>query len=266
MTTLSKKEFSDSVKAPDAFLSTSAQAVQWIEAHGRMVATVVAAGSFIGLAYVGYTYWQSKLEARAAEQIYNHEGELKKAEGKIRDERAKKMQEMAGLSAKSGAGKSQVPPADFGKDYGSIVEQLKTDLKANAGTNVAMISALNLSYFLLQQQQFAQALEVLKIPTSSPAKGDLLGGFWRMHYGLVLLENSKANEAMAFYNEVLGTSNLKPFHSEAMLKLGIAYELLGDQAKAKETYEKLGREFPNSEASGSATQFLRLLELKSKQG
>ncbi len=258
----------ENIKNPDAFISTTHTILHWVERNARAVIAVVGIGSFLGLTYVGYTLWTGRVEDTAAEKLYKSEAELKKAESKIRDERAKKMQELAGLSGKNKAETKPelVRPVDYVKDYAGLVEQVKKDVKAHSGTRAALVSALNLSYFLVQQKQFGEALEVMKLPSLKPSSGDLLGGFWRMHYGLVLLENSKAEEALSLYNEVLASEKLKPFHSEAMLKLGIAYELKGDATKAKETYEKLGREYPNTEASNSATQFLRLLELKSKQG
>lgn len=261
-------DFVDSLKDPDAFISSTHSVLVWVERHARTVAAVIGLGSFIGLAYVGYTYWNGQTESKAAERLYKGESELHKAESKIREERAKKMQDLAGLSSKSKGEKKpeQIRPVDYAKDYAPIVNQIKVDLKATADTRAAMVSALNLSYFLVQQKQFQEALEVLNIPSLKPGSGDLLGGFWRMHKGVVLIENQKADEALALFNQVLADPNLKPFHPEAMLKSGIALEIKGDGTKAKEIYEKLGREHPNSEASSSAAQFLRLLELKSKQG
>ncbi len=267
---MSKQEnLAATIKGPDAFQSTSARVLQWIEENARVVGAVIGLIALVAIGYAGYAFLNSQAETKAAEQIYKNEAELKKTESKIREERAKKMQEMAGLTGKNKAPSVPNPdlirPVDFAKDYAAIVTQLKADLKANAGTRAAAVSALNLSYFLVQQKQFQEALDVLKIPKAPPG-GDLLGGFWRMHYGLVLLENSKPEDALSFYNEVIASDKLKPFHPEAMLKLGIAYEMKGDPTKARETYEKLGRDYPNTEASNSATQFLRLLELKSKQG
>ena len=261
-----KSDFKDSIKQPDAFVSTSDHVLRFIESHAKTVGTVVFVGAALGLGYTAYTYWHSHMEASAAESLYTMEAKLKKAESDIRDERAKKMQGLAGLTAKSKpAGKSdEVRPVDFAKDYAPIVSSLKAELKGQSSTRAGMVSALNLSYFLVQQKQFQEALEVLKVPNFTPGTGDLLGGFWRMHYGLVLLENNKPDDAIKLYSEVLGASDLKPFHPEAMLKSGIAFEIKGDATKAKETYEKLGREYPNTEASSSATQYLRLLDMKAR--
>jgi len=263
---VNKKDLKDTLKQPDTFVSTSHSVLKFVEDHFKLFVGVVLTGAIFGLSYTGYIFLQSRKESAAAERLYKHEAELKKAETKIREERAKKMQDLAGLSGKpkSPPKSDDLRPVDFAKDFQPIVSSLKEELKGLAGTRAAMVSALNLSNFLVQQKQFQEALEVLKAPGAIPGTGDLLGGFWRMHYGLVLLENTKADEALAVYNEVLGSEMLKPFHPEAMLKSGIAYEIKGDTAKARETYEKLSRDFPQSEASGAAAQYLRLMEMKAK--
>ncbi len=261
-----KSDFKDSIKQPDAFVSIGDRILRYVETHAKTVGAIVFVGAALGLGITAFTYWHTHVETNAAESIYRVEAQLKKAESQIRDERAKKMQDLAGLSAKTKTTSKadDVRPVDFAKDYLPIVTSLKAELKGQSSTRAAMVSALNLSYFLVQQKQFPEALEVLKVPTFSPGTADLLGGFWRMHYGLVLLENNKPDDAIKLYSEVLSATDLKAFHPEAMLKSGIAYEIKGDTTKAKDTYEKLGREHPNTEASSSATQYLRLLELKAR--
>lgn len=259
-----KSDFTDSIKQPDSFVSTSHVVLHWIERHSVVMGSIVALGAALGLSYTGYNFYVNKTESSAAESIYKVESQLKKAESSIRDERAKKMQELASGKTKTAKAAEDARPVDYAKDYAPIVNSMKAALKDQSGTRAAMVSALNLSYFLVQQKQFQEALEVMKTPTKKPSAGDLLSGFWHMHYALVLLENNQADEALKLYSEVLATPDLKPFHAEAMLKSGVASELKGDAPKAKDIYEKIGREFPNTEAASSASQYLRLMELKAK--
>lgn len=259
-----KNDFKDSIKQPDAFITTSEHILAWIERHATLMFTLVLVGTLGGVGYVGYNYFRHRAEAAAVNALYGPEAELKKAEAKIRDERAKKMQELAGLKngAQAPSNPDDLRPVDYAKDYAPAVERLKAALKEQAGTRAAVVSALNLANFLVQQKQYAEALSVIQIPTFKPSTSDLLGGFWRMHQGLVLLENDKAKEALELYKEVVAAADLQPFHSEAMLKMGITYELLGDKTQAQSTYEKIGREFAKSEAASSAAQYLRLMEMK----
>lgn len=256
---MSKKLDKDVLKSPDMFVSTSDRIFNFIERHFKVVAGVLVAAIVIAVGAVTMNYLNSRKEYKAAEALYAPEAALKKAEMNLREQRAKS-------SAKD---KKAVVEAtgDYVKDYAPLVEKVKVAIVANAGTKAALISALNLSNFLTQQKQFKEALDVLDAPKTKPASGELLAGFWNMHRGVVLLENGQVDPAIAAYTAVTSNSSLKSFHPEAFLKLGICYEIKGDLAKARETYEKVGREFPNTEASTSAGQYLRLLDLNSqKQG
>ena len=261
-----KSDMKDALKTPDAFIGTSSVILKWIEDNAAVVFSVIAIATLGGVGYTGYTYWQSHREAQASEAIYKYEADLRKAEEKVRDERAKKLQEAASDKSKTKPALEVVRPVDYAKDYQSSVQKVKEAIKAHSGTRSALVSALNLSYFLQQQKQFQEALEVLEIPTSRPGSGDFLGGFWRMHLGVMLLENNKAEEAIRVYDEVINSAALKAFQPEALLKKGVALELKGAKDQARSVYEKLSREFPNTEASTTASQYLRYLELKSEQG
>lgn len=253
------------LKGPDVFVSTTDKIFHWIEHNFAMIGLLIGLGLVGSLGWLGYSYYDSSREQKAAGNIYSAEAELKAAETKVRDERAKMMGDL-------GAGKKdikpeQVRPVDFAKDYAPSVEKVKGKIKENASTKAAAVAALELSSFLMQQRQYAEAMNVLDIPTYKPSSSDVLGGFWLMQKGLTYLENQKVDEAISAYQSVLAAPALKTFQPEAMLKLGIALEVKGDRAKARETYERLGREFPNTEASTSAQQYLRLLELSQpKQG
>jgi TolA-binding protein len=109
-------------------------------------------------------------------------------------------------------------------------------------------------------------LSVLDLPSYKPSAKDVVGGMWLMHRGIVLMENQKYDDAAKVYQEVVSSSDLKPFQPEALLKLGVVYEQKGEADKARQAYEKLAKEFPNTDASTSAQQYLRLLDLKSQKG
>lgn len=265
---MSKREkISKELKGPDAFVSTSDRVFAWIEQHARSISLLCAVVLIGAVGYTANNWWNHRQEEKAAEKLYGPENELKKAEEKIRDERAEKMKALANPTSKAkNAAKPEVSrPADFQADYAPAVDKIRTAIKAYAGTRAALVSALNLSNFLIQQKQYSMALEVLSIPTYQPPSGDLLAGFKLMHAGLAQLENGKADEALKNYENVLKSKELGYFHSEAMLKSGVAYELKGDLNRARESYEKLSRDFPNTEASNTGQQYKRLLDLKAPQ-
>jgi TolA-binding protein len=255
---VSSKIDKDMLRNPDVFVSTSDKVFEYVENHFKTVLTVAVAAILGGVGYAGVNYISAQREQKAAESIYTPEAALKKAEEAFATEPSK----VAKLDTKA------PPPAkvaDYTKDYAGLVDQVKSAIASHADTKAAAVSALNLSYFLLQQKQYPAALEVLSLPKFKPSTTELLGGFWYMHQGLMLFENGQTDAAIESYQSVLKSDALKPFHSEAMLKLGVCYEVKGEVAKARETYDKLSREFPDTEAAQNALQYLRLMQLKSPQ-
>lgn len=255
------KEELREIKGPDAFVATSERILDWIARNALLVfgaagLVVVGVAAWLGMNYLNYLK-----EQKAVDAIYSAESELKKAETKVREDRAKAMQEALDPKKGKSAATPQAP-VDFAKDYAPLVEPVKAAIQSHSSTRAAVVSALNLSYFLMQQKQFAAALEVLSLPSFRPGNSDVVSGFWHMHRGLTLIENQKPEDAIQVYKEVVAANELKAFHPEALLKLGVAYEAKGEPNLAKENYEKLTREFPNTEASTSAQQYLRLLDLK----
>ena len=253
---MSSKIDKDMLNNPDVFITTSDHIFNFVERHAKTAAGLFVAAIVIALGYVTYGYVSASREQSAAEAIYKVEAELQKAQ--------------ADHSEKPAAGLKKTPPeppkpADYAKDYAPSVEKIKAQIQAHSGTKAAMVAALNLSYFLGEQKQVAPSLDVLQAVTFKPAEGDLLNGFWLMHRGVAFLENNQPDPAIVAYQGVLKAAGLKIFHAEALLKLGIAFQTKGDGAKARESFEKVAREFPESEASSTAQQYLRLLDLK-KQG
>lgn len=273
---MSSKIDKDMLKNPDLFISTSDKIFNYIEHHFKTAVTLLGLVFFAGVGYVAYGYVTSAKEQKAAEALYQPEAGLRKAENDIKEQQAKVAREKQINEAKVDIkgvkkAKKEAPlperTVDFAKDYGSHVDAIKAQLRQFAGTKAALVSALNLSYFLAQQKKYDMAAEVLEIPTYHPKPGELLGGFWYMHRGGILLENQKVEPAIDSFQSVVNSPALKPFHPEALLKLGICFEIKGDAEKARTTYEKISRDFPETEASSFAQQYLRLLELKTaKQG
>lgn len=251
------------LKNPDLFVSTSDKIFNYIERHFKAAVALLVLLVVSGVGYVGFGYWKAATEQKAADAIYQPEAGLRKAETDWRELQQK--------NQSAAVAKAKILPVEKAADYNQVyamhVEAMKGQIRAHAETKAALIAALNLAHFLTEQKQYTQALEVLEIPKFKPKSGELLTGFWLMHRGGNYLENQKFEPAIDSYQSVVSTPALKPFHPEALLKLGVCYETKGEADKARTTYERVSREFPETEASTFAKQYLRLLELKpAKQG
>lgn len=261
---MAKKEKID-LKTPDVFHTTSDKVFHWIERHAQTVGLVVAAAVVLSLGWIGYGFIDARRESAAAEALFGPETALKKVETRVHDERAK---QMTGVDA-PGDRKKKPEPArapDFQTDFAPVVEALEVQIKANANTRAGLVAAMSLSHVLIEEKQYARALAALDLVTYRPRSADIMSGFWYMHRGLALLETQKYAEAIQAYRAVLDTKSLDALHPEAMLKLGVAQDLAGDAAAARQTFEKLSREYPGTEASAAAGQSLRVLELQGKKG
>jgi TolA-binding protein len=254
-----KKIDKDDLKGPDAFVTFSDIVFNYVEKHFTSFISIVAVIVVVAIGYEGVNFLNSLREQKAAEALFVPEDSLKKVEADFQEKNAP-----AGDDKKAEKQSDKSPVvADYNKDYAPIVGKIKAAIKEHADTKAAVVSALNLSYFLSQQKQYPEAQAVLDIPTYKPSHGELLSGFWLMHRGVTYMENNQVDQAINAYQTVLSTEGLKVFYPEALLKLGVAYELKGDANKAREMYERVGKDFPETEASGTAQQYIRLLELKS---
>lgn len=255
-TKLDKKD----IKGPDVFVSFSDHVFAWIEKHSKSIGGLFAVAFILAVGYVGYHYVSEQKEMKAAQALAKPMSAIEKAEDKLREDRAKIAADKKNKQPESAR------PVDFAKDFAPAVNELKAALKENSGSRAALLTSLNLVAFLLDKKQFQEALEVIEIPRYQPGAGDMLNGFYQMHRGVVYLENKKFEDAEKAYQAIINSRELKYFHPEAMLKLGVAYEMRGDLAKARAAYEKLEMEHPQSEASKTAAQYLRLLDMNPKQG
>lgn len=254
---MSSKIDKEMLKNPDVFVSTSDHIFNYIERHFKTVAAVVAVAVLGGTGYVGVGYMNARTELKAAEALYVPEAALRKVEASFSEAKA--------LTPDSKKPAVPVKTEDFATDYAPSVEQIKTVIKANAQTRAALVSALSLSSFLLQQKQYSASLEVLQLVKFDVPISDIMGGFWYMQRGVVLMENGQTDPAIEAYDKILKSDALKAFHPEALLKLGVCREMKGDAAKAREAYERVGREFPETEAAQNAQQYLRLMQMKTPQ-
>lgn len=257
---MDKKE----LKKPDAFVETSSHLLRYVEAHAKTVFSALGLIVAVSVCYLAYSYWQSSSEKTAASSIYAAEAELRATQRSIEEERQKKLEDIS----QKASGKTEIPspeqlrPSDFDRDFRSKVDKVMEALRENRTSRAALLSSLGLVDFLAEQKKWSLAGEVIAIPVYNPSPKDLLFGLTQLHKGLIALENSKPDEAIQFYQSVIGNADQKLLHPEALLKLGVCFESKQDIPKAREMYEKVMKDFSASESAAQAGQLLKLLDLR----
>ncbi|MCB0391294.1 MAG: tetratricopeptide repeat protein, partial [Bdellovibrionales bacterium] len=89
------------------------------------------------------------------------------------------------------------------------------------------------------------------------------------YYGLLSMlltqaqmNDNKCSEAISLLEVVSSVPEHKHLHPESLLRMGLCYEKQNDVEKAKQYFERVTREFEESEAATQAKNFLRYLTIK----
>lgn len=222
----------EELKTPDFFLSQGHQMAEFIL---RFQNAFIAVGALVllgGLTWIGISYWQSHRENAATSAIYPIE---KKMQTEI--EKDKKISD-ATLS-----------------EYEKVIAE-------NASARSSLVSLITSTPNLIKAGKANQALALFGKLSYQPSSGEIHFGLEKMTEGLLALESQQPDKAIGFYQQILAQSSQKSFHADALLKLGVAYQQKKDFAKAKETFEKLRKEHPRSQAGEMAFEYLLFLSEK----
>jgi tetratricopeptide (TPR) repeat protein len=224
----------DELRTPDAFLTYGRRAAAVLVKNQTFVVGLIVLVLMAGLGYIGVNYMQSRRERIATTALYPVE-------------------------------KSMNEDMEKGKALtdGSIKNYLQA-LKENSGSRAAMVSFISTTPYFLKSGKSSVAFDMIKNLTYSPSTKDIQFGLFKMTQGLLAFENHKYDEALALYQDLLKIESQKTLHPEALLKSGLVYQIKNDPAKAREIFNKVHREYMNTEAGSLALQYL--LYLDSKKG
>ncbi len=247
------KQAHEDVKHPDAFITTSEKVIKELLKYKGLLLATLALILVASLGYLGHSYWRDSQERAAANALFEAEAKMQEADLKRVEARSKDPKFKPDLDA------------EFAKDLSAPVSEYQNVIKAHAGTTSAQVAALGLSLFLWEQKQFKEALVTLELAKVSQTASSWLDGNWWMHKGVILIENENYDQGISAFELILKNKSLSLFHSEAKLKLGLAYESKGDLAQARQAFEQLEREFPNSGAAKEGKKYLRALSIKSTE-
>lgn len=228
---LSKKE----LKRPDAFMEIGLKAGKWIEDNIKMLLGVLGLALVTTLVWLAYGYYQSSQESKAAEAIFPVE-----------------------TLALESINKTKSPETP------NLAELLNT-LKAHGHTKSALSSAIAV-IGALQGLEGSEGLqkEIVETITYKPSSGSILYGLSKMTWGQVALNNDDVTGAEKAFKDVLGESSQKALHASALIQLGSIAEKKNDFKEARDFYQRVIREFPDTESKRIAEKLIIHLDLLSE--
>ena len=231
-TSLSKEE----LRAPDAFVSYTEKAMQWMYERRQIVFTLVLL-AFLGSAgYVGWQQFELYQNKKAAEAIYKEEKPLRTY-----------LVNLVGVAGK---------PATVNEaELRPLVEKWQKALNENKSKRASIISFMNMTQLLRERGQ----LETVKSMTESLnpplAKTDFLWALWRFQKAGVFTEVGENDKAISSLQEITKEKEAGWLHGEALLRLGMIYEKT-DKNQAIATYEKILAEHGQTAAAATARRLL----------
>ena|GEM_PF-6594401 len=219
----------EDLKQPDFFQSHGTQLAEFILKFQGVFLTIGALILVGGLAWIGISYWQSHRENAATTALYP-------VEKKIQDEMEKN---------------KTISDAAL-QDYDKV-------LRDHSSARSSLVSLISLSPSLIKAGKASWALDEISKAGYQPSNRDVYFGLEKMTQGLLALESQQPDKAAEIYQQLLAQDSQKSFHADALLKLGVAYQMKKDIAKARETFERVRKEHPRTQAGEMAFEYLLAL-------
>ncbi len=255
-------------KTPDAFLTTSDKLLNWVEHNRALVGTVLGVLLVGGIGWVAYGQWNGMTERKAAAAMYSVEAKIRAKREEYARKEDERLQNIAKQNeAKNGKSKEPVKPVstetvkpNFEKDFASLAQDLEKEIQNHKNTNAAAVSTLNLVglYLSNKKAELADAL----LAKVDHAKDESLTALLKTQKATVAMELGDYTRAASGFEAITQDRKAEFLHPDALLKLGVCQEKLGQTDQAKGTFERVSTEFGDSEAGRSAKAYLRLLQLE----
>lgn len=218
----------------------------WIENNQKTLWIILIAVLLVAVAIWGYSRYRDKKNQAAQDMSFKSEMTFEQQATKAVDFATYYMQNEDYATALNGDG-NNVGFLDIVKDYGS----------SKAGNLAAYYAGI----CYLKQGDYQSAIEYLKKYSNNDQV------FAPLALGLIAdcyLELGDQQNAVSYYEKAVN-KNANDFTSPMhLVKLGMTYEIMGNYAKALDTYTKLKKDFPNSTEAFEISKTIAYLEEKMK--
>ena len=232
------------VRSPDAFLQASSKVSEIVKKNRGIVIGLLALAVVAGVGYAAWDLYNSSQEEKAQDALF--------AARKIADP------DIANLAVREPK-KEKLLNDQVVTSYEDVIHKFPH-------SRAAIVASLELSQSLLNAKRAAEAVKVLKEVPVSPNDKHVLAGFHTIQLAKALEMNKQCDQAVAPLDQLFNNAKLPMFKPEALLQKGLCQEQLNQTEQAKESYERIGREFPSSSTNDSATKLLRVLKQSKGEG
>ena len=218
----------------------------WIENHQKLLWICLGGMLVIALSIWGFTHYRKKQNEKAQNLSYKPQTEFEEKALKANDFATYYAENQDYATALNGNGET----AGFLKivdDYG----------RTKAGKLAAYYAGL----CYIKQGEYQKAIEYLKKYTN---KDKVLSSMALGLIGDCYLELGDSKNAIEYYEKAVEKKPNEYTTPTHLIKLGMAYEISGDNAKALETYKTLKKEYPGSNEALDINKNIAYLQQKMK--
>jgi tetratricopeptide (TPR) repeat protein len=154
---------------------------------------------------------------------------------------------------------------DLDKDYGSIVQKLHSFLDSHKGSNASLEAALVLSEIYEEYARPEKGAEVLSSAlTHASQSTNVLTGVVKMRAGDLWATAKNCDAAIPFWEPLAQGKGFMV--APAQLKMGVCLQELGRLDEAKNWFQKLIANSPDSVEGFNAKRYLRFIDFKNRSG
>lgn len=245
----------EDIKGPDLFISTADKAWTAIEKNKVLVLTILGVFLIGATGWSGMVWWNSKKESKAQEAYYSAKKVLIDT-AKLYEvpeatpEQLEKKETPVAKKTKSG---------DFEADFGAAAKGLEDMINSHKGSHAAAAAALDLAPVYDEYKLFDRGAKTFTTAAQSLSGSDLFAGLVHLQLGNYQQALGQCDAAIKTWQKVSSNKDFSFLHADALLKEGLCWNQLGDNAKATELFKKLAQDFADTDAGRSAKKYLRLL-------
>ena len=255
---MSKKKKTTQVEETDLLALFIKNTQIWVSQNFKYILSVLVSGILIlGLFFLN-SYWRKWSNKQAAEYLYGAKKALmlaeKKAGGDILGFDGSQNFFGQGKKAKSNLEEIE----ELSKNYIVAIKERKHQPSALA-------ASIELAQFLYKYEKLQLAIDLLST-TSSYKKKNVMGSLLSLQLGSYLMDKAEYEAAIEQMQFITNNKSAKWLWPSTLIKVALCYEKQNQIDKAKEIYRQIKKDFPDSQESEKASQYLNLLTLQKRLG